>query len=232
MNDLLLYFSIKYKGNWEEIFKALEEKERIPINKIFEFHKKEIDNFLTIMDKDYPITLKEVYKPPFLLFFSGNVSLLKTKTISLFGDWSIRDILKIWNNDKNITFVITWEKKNYSLIKKLNENNINFICVSENGINIKNNLESTSENYLIISEFIKNNPNIDKDQLLARISIGISKKVLIKYKESDIDVITGLEIGKIEGAKIYYIGYCEKSIVEKFNLIKISKLSNIFLNKN
>ena len=64
MNIILIYFSIKFKGDWDKIYKALEDKEKVTLKEITELEeliKKEKWNIITIIDKEYPEPLKQSY---------------------------------------------------------------------------------------------------------------------------------------------------------------------------
>ncbi|MGL4647352.1 MAG: DNA-processing protein DprA [Mycoplasmoidaceae bacterium] len=231
MNKVLLYLSFKYKGDWENIFQALNNKEVIERNKIAKLKSKIDNDFITIIDNEYPTNLKSVYKPPFLLFAKGNLQLLNKNLVSLFGEWTINEILNILDDKVNTCFILNFHQRHYQLMKKMEEHKINYMCISNRAINDKV-FDIISNHNLVISEFIKENKDINPDQILERISIGISKKVLIKYKEWDIDMITGLEIGRIEEANLYYYKSCNQLLLDNFNLNKIERISKIFLNKN
>lgn len=89
MNIILIYFAIKYKGDWDKIYKALEEKEKVSLQEIKALEdkiKKEQWNVITIIDQDYPDQLKESYKPPFVIWLKGNTSLIKNKFITISGN--------------------------------------------------------------------------------------------------------------------------------------------------
>lgn len=91
MNIILIYFSIKYKGDWDKIYRALEDKEKVTLNEINELEeriKKEKWNLITIIDKDYPEQLKQAYKPPFVIWLKGNGKLLANRFIALTGNQS------------------------------------------------------------------------------------------------------------------------------------------------
>lgn len=82
MNMILLYFAIKYKGDWDKIYKALEVKEKVSLQEIRELEEKakaEGWKWITIIDVDYPDQLKEAYKPPFVIWLKGNEKLLSSK---------------------------------------------------------------------------------------------------------------------------------------------------------
>ena len=64
MNIILLFFSLKYKGDWDKIYDALQNKERVTIHEIQTLEKKikkEHITYFTILDKFYPEIFKTVY---------------------------------------------------------------------------------------------------------------------------------------------------------------------------
>lgn len=89
MNEALIYFAIKYNGDWNKIFKALEQKEKIELKDLESISQKIKDkeiNVVTIIEDKYPANLKNGYKPPFVLFLEGNIDNLYKKTTCLTGD--------------------------------------------------------------------------------------------------------------------------------------------------
>lgn len=74
----LLYYAIKYKGEYTKIKQAIEKNE--PYEKI-NYSK----NYVTIEDKHYPFQLKQLENPPFVLFYKGDLSLLNQKLICVIG---------------------------------------------------------------------------------------------------------------------------------------------------
>ena len=75
----MIYFAIIHKGNWEEIYQALTLKEEFEEEKA----KKVVANMnskaVTILDDDYPQQLKFIQRPPFVLFYHGDLSIIKDK---------------------------------------------------------------------------------------------------------------------------------------------------------
>lgn len=66
--ELLVYLTIKYKGNWDNIYRHI--KTRQPLNE--EELKKalenvDLNNFIAMTDEDYPESLKGLEKPPFVV---------------------------------------------------------------------------------------------------------------------------------------------------------------------
>lgn len=85
VEDIVLYFSLKYDGDFEKIYQALLSKE--PVD---ETHKDELKESLkcqytTIFSDDYPSRLRNINCPPFVLYYYGNLSLLDNKTIAIVG---------------------------------------------------------------------------------------------------------------------------------------------------
>lgn len=77
MNKVLLYFALKYDGDWDQIYQALEHKEKISFEVLDTFVAKIKCQYITILDPQYPPSLKSIYKPPFVLFYYGDFNLLK-----------------------------------------------------------------------------------------------------------------------------------------------------------
>ena len=86
---ILFYLSTFYKGNWDLIRKEIEKKEPLNVeeSEIDEMIGKCKSKFITIFDEEYPEALRHAYKPPFLLFYRGNISLIKdfNKCVSCVG---------------------------------------------------------------------------------------------------------------------------------------------------
>lgn len=216
MNLVLIYFAIKYKGYFHDIYNAIKKKEFIQmeeLEKIGEDLSSGKIKAITIIDEDYPEPLKEINQPPFVLFYEGNKELLKEKLIMLTGDFSNENINKFINESafelsKNYTLVSNFSKGlDEKIIDNLIKNNQNLILISSNGLtnpyfgkNI-NELKFNKDKYLIISEYPEN-VNLNHKRLIQRnrISIGLSEALIIasSYKESKISnlVSCALEQGK------------------------------------
>ena len=216
MNLVLIYFAIKYKGYFHDIYNAIKKKEFIQmeeLEKIGEDLSSGKIKAITIIDEDYPEPLKQNNQPPFVLFYEGNKELLKEKLIMLTGDFSNEYINKFINESafelsKNYTLVSNFSKGlDEKIIDNLIKNNQNLILISSNGLtnpyfgkNI-NELKFNKDKYLIISEYPEN-VNLNHKRLIQRnrISIGLSEALIIasSYKESKISnlVSCALEQGK------------------------------------
>ncbi len=76
-NELLLYLSCKYDGDWHKLYQAIKVREGVRPDDVVDFAKKFTTPYVTIVDEDYPSILKECRQPPFVLFYRGNIKLIK-----------------------------------------------------------------------------------------------------------------------------------------------------------
>lgn len=69
MRDILIYLYEKYDGDWDDLYTAIQNKERVDINVVestVKRHKKKYD-YVTMIDRNYPEEYKGNYKPPIVL---------------------------------------------------------------------------------------------------------------------------------------------------------------------
>ncbi len=212
MNLILIYFALKYKGDFINIYNALKHKEIVDPEEIDKLEKrlknKEL-NVITILDDGYPDSLKIIGNPPFVLFYQGDIKLLEKDGLCLVGD-------KI--STKTISYMkqaIEQTSKNNILItnyfKGLEENIINYyiknnksiIFISSNGLEepyFANKIESIKNN-LIISEY-PNGVNINKKRLKERnrLTSALSDALIVfssKKQSGIMNLVTNfLEQGK------------------------------------
>lgn len=85
--EVLLYFALKYEGDYDLILEAIRKKIKIEEDdykiRLNEFK----GNYITILDDIYPERFKRIYRPPIVLFYHGDISLLNKlcNTISVVG---------------------------------------------------------------------------------------------------------------------------------------------------
>lgn len=78
MKNRILYYAIKYDGNYQKIKRAILNKEAYKI-------VRSKNKYITIYDKDYPEKLKQLKQPPFILFYKGDISLLNKDSVGIVG---------------------------------------------------------------------------------------------------------------------------------------------------
>ena len=193
MRKVLLFFAIKYNGDWEKIYEALERKEKIPEELLDKLDDNEY-NFISIIDDNYPRRLKRIVQPPFVLFFKGDINLVKneTKALSIIGSREASNKAatkteRIVKDLKDITLVSGMAKGIDSFCHQsalANGNptiavlgsGINYIYPSEN----KDLYNAISKQGLIISEYPDNTkPNKDSFKMRNRLISGLSDGVLV-----------------------------------------------------
>jgi len=87
--NVLIYLSIVHNGDWNNIYDSICNKEDLrekecEINKTISSLKYKA---VTILDDEYPDYLKTIFQPPFVLFYYGDIYLIKDyrKNLSIVG---------------------------------------------------------------------------------------------------------------------------------------------------
>ena len=78
---VLIYLAIKYEGDYDKIELALRLKELPPAEEVVKVCESLKCKTLTLMDYDYPLALKQIFRPPVVLFYYGDITLLKRQEI-------------------------------------------------------------------------------------------------------------------------------------------------------
>lgn len=74
MRGILAFFAKKYEGDWEEIFQAIQRKEKVDKESVETFEEYLQANgveYVSMIDDNYPECLKRSYMPPFALFYKS-----------------------------------------------------------------------------------------------------------------------------------------------------------------
>lgn len=89
LEETLIAFSEKYEGNFEKILKAVVYKERLTDKEIDKLNDKVDEKYVTVMSEDYPEVLKGTNCPPIVMFYEGNMDLLKGEVYQLMSPFDI-----------------------------------------------------------------------------------------------------------------------------------------------
>lgn len=75
---LLIYFALKYDGDYSKIITALELHEELKVTpeEVEKACSTVKSKVMTILDYDYPLKLKNSCRPPIVLFYYGDITLL------------------------------------------------------------------------------------------------------------------------------------------------------------
>lgn len=85
--DVLLYFSLKFEGDYDRILEAIKNKVMIDENEYLSTISLFKGQFITIVDLDYPEQFKRIYRPPLVIYYKGDIRLLSdlSKAIAIVG---------------------------------------------------------------------------------------------------------------------------------------------------
>lgn len=78
MREYLANLSYKYKGDWNKITKAIGRNEQVENYDIKE-------KYFTIVDKEYPEEFKNLRFPPWVIYYKGDIELLKRRKVAIVG---------------------------------------------------------------------------------------------------------------------------------------------------
>ena len=83
---LLIYLAIRFQGDYDKIFLAIQNHD-YPFS--YDEALKAVEalpcKVLTILDYEYPERLKNIWHPPLVLFYYGDISLLNKRCIATVG---------------------------------------------------------------------------------------------------------------------------------------------------
>ena len=81
--EILVSLSVIYQGDWKKIYGALREKVPLDAEEVKKIVASNPYKFITIFDEEYPEWLRKIYMPPFVLYYIGDISLIKNIDRSL-----------------------------------------------------------------------------------------------------------------------------------------------------
>lgn len=214
--DVLLYFAFKYEGDWDLIYQAIKNKEKID-EKALNLYKENMKyKYITLLDEKYPICLKNSFKPPFVLFYYGDITLLSSShKITVVGS---RNCTK-YGEEVTRTICAELSKKSYVIVSGMARGidsiahksaiNVNgkTIAVLGSGINYcypKQNkflYEIMKKEHLILSEYpdnlIARKENFpQRNRIIAAIGDGVFIPECQKSSGTSITISYALNLGK------------------------------------
>ena len=206
--DILAFLALKYKGDWEKIYDAIKTKETVHLSEASSILEKNSDKYITILDEDYPPIFKQIYKPPIVLFYKGDRTLITSKKTlgvvgarenSKYGEFVTKKIIN--ELDEDIVIVSGLAKGIDSIAHetclKRGMKTIAFLgCGIDNVYPIENHqlYKDIEENGLILSEYPgRTPPNTHHFPFRNRLIAGISNGVIVmeaKIKSGSSTTIT------------------------------------------
>lgn len=216
MRKVILYFALKYNGDYKSIYEAIKNKEEIDQKELDGIEKKIKCKYVTILDKEYPNRLKIIGNPPIILFYYGDIKLLNYSKIiaiignrehSQYGSDMTQEIVKGMKEYNSVTISGMAIGIDAIAHKTSLENNIKTIAVLGGGIDYcypisnKKIYEGIKERGLIISEYPNDIVPEPKNFLIRnRIIAALADAIVVteaKYKSGTMNTVAyGLEYGK------------------------------------
>lgn len=145
----LLYYALKYQGEYEKIKRAIQNNEVYQEVEYF-------GDYVTILDEHYPTLLRQLDNPPFVLFYKGDLNLLKDDLICVVGSRNVSNEAKLLVQElKNleIMFISGLAKGVDSFVHLYCENSIGVIGCGIDRIYPLCNQDLYTKTKLIISEY-------------------------------------------------------------------------------
>lgn len=208
--DIIIYLSIKYAGDWNAIYQAIKNKEFVDEEQVTKAVNNISDKYVTIIDEDYPEKLKKIYKPPFVLYYKGDLDLINQTNLAISGNYEsseyTSDLLDklLKDTSKKLKDVGIAVNSVDGYEEKINPYyNKKFIVVLPNSIN-NYNKEFIFRSGLMITEYPQNTKfNETNVSWSHRLLAGISDSILVtemkKKSQTTILVGYGLYLGKAVG---------------------------------
>lgn len=212
----LIYWSIMFKGDWDQIYRKICEREYPSKEEMDKVTEGLTCNAVTFVDPEYPEYLKSIFKPPFVLYYEGDISLLSKmeRHIAIVGSRDVdplyvRETRKIVQGLKEDLVIVSGMASGIdgTAHRAAIEFKRKTIAVLGCGIDICFPIENRNIYYkikkyhLMISEYPPGTPPIGENfPKRNRIVVGLSKVVFVpaatKKSGSMISVAIGLEHGK------------------------------------
>ncbi len=189
--DYLIYLSLKFNGDYKMLMEAINKREEIP-----DFEQPNLKcNAVTVLDDDYPQELKNFYQFPLVLFYYGDLSLIKninknlavvgSRRVSTYGYRKTKEIVSELAKDVNIVSGLAIGTDSIAQKVALNSGG-KVIAVLGSGIDYcypsrnKDLYEELKKNHLVISEYPGlTEPTPDKFPFRNRLIAMFSNTILI-----------------------------------------------------
>ena len=206
MDNILIYLTRKHKFVWDEIYKAVTNHETVVKEEVKKLSAIDTDK-TTLISDFYPTYLMKAFKPPFVLFHSGNYDLIDNKMIGIVGkiDESKIEVLKfLASNHYIMNFKLS--SMNDNDLELLQKNNIPSIVFCKDIMDVKKEEKYqkylNKDNFLFLSEAYEmgkeHKINSPSEYYINRIFVGHDLPVIVfdKSINDDLELMIYLNITK------------------------------------
>lgn len=193
MNLILTALAFKYRGDFQQMLKGLENKEPFGddyLNDIRKTLATQQVGIITLLDDDYPENLKTVKNPPMVIFYQGNKELLKNPGLIVFGQSEIaKQDLKKFDNLQQALISLETDGKWISQMRKFG---YPIISITNQEIN-HDQLQKTDLILSLVPPQLNHNVNIDwDDQQIHKhqsvnLALGLSKQPIVRIDGQDLE---------------------------------------------
>lgn len=217
--DILAYLAIQEKGDWNRIYERLRSDETLDEKEVDRVVSKIQCSYVTLGEPEYPQCLRNIYHPPFVLFYYGDIHLL-----SACGE---RGQLAVIGSRKNTEYgtkmtriIVSEIAKEYIIVSGMAlgidavaadaaiKAGGKTIAVLGCGVDVCYPMENyelyqiLKKDYLVISEYPEGTqPTSEKFPLRNRIIAGLAKGVVVteagNISGTSITVTLALQSGKL-----------------------------------
>ena len=194
-SEILIGLAIKFEGNWQSMYAAAIANEVDDLEPYLEMYKHSRCKAVTMLDRDYPQILKQIYNPPFVLFYYGDItlahdpskclSIIGTRNPSEYGTEMAQKLAKGLSKEFVIVSGLAKGIDGISQQSAINAGN-KTIAIIGSGIDNcypsdnKDLYDEIKKNHLILSEYFGNVvPDRSHFPLRNRIIAGLSKATLV-----------------------------------------------------
>ncbi len=178
MENSIYQFLVKYHGNWDKVYDAINEREKVSTDYSFRTSEKSI----FIISDEYHDKFKKILMPPFYTFYKGDIQFLDKNVIGIVGKISNNELDKIIKSNSESVICFNnndFTNNNYDL---LISKEVKFIVICEGSINTFE--YEWNKNILLISEY----DNVEDyqpslEQTVERLLYSISDSIIAGYIE-------------------------------------------------
>ena len=88
---ILIAHAVCCGGEWDRIYEAIRQRDSLSNEEIIRINNELKCKAITIIDEEYPEYLRNSYKPPIVLFYEGDISLIQNRALI-----QIKEFLPQW----------------------------------------------------------------------------------------------------------------------------------------
>lgn len=226
---ILVNSVVNNRGNWNKVYQEMYGKS---------YSMKETDityPYITILDSNYPEKLKQAYKPPFVLFYKGDITLINNTDIISLGvdelwDYSWSKLNELLDFNGNRHYVISGTKAvNVGIARSIK----NLILVVNCGLDMVNAelVKAVLDNGgLILTEYPNGCADCEETDF-TRIGSAIEQRLVVVHCDNRGYAIRQVMNSQYMGHDIYVMPTPLDSVKESKNNQLISEGAFLFYTK-